>query len=595
MKRLKKAISVILCVLIVMSMAVSASAIKAVAVTGIRLSQTNVTISLGTTLDLNVTFIPANATQKLLKFSTSNVNVAAIDAKGKITAKAAGTAVITVTSTANAKATAKCTVKVVDETVDIEVWDTNTGFKPIEKGSPAYEFYKKYFGVGIIMPYVEWNGGTTYLQQLNLRIAAGEMPDVFVPFNGIESALAKNGAVLDLTDLLPKKAPDLWNLVPKNVWDIIKTYDPNGQGRIYSAANSCDYEMYGGLIRKDWLDKLGLSIPKNQDEFVKVLQAFRTKDPNRNGIVDEIPTGGRQNGAWMDHLFAMYGIAMKEGQPQWDIYNGQLTYSAVTKNMKDCLMWLRTLYDQFLLDRETFLNDKAKWDGKVNANRVGVFYRILQEMYMYPEAIYQNTGVKAEFEVLPPISAPGYSGYYTKLTQKSVGYLVKNQKDEKKVDACFKFLNALANKSNWYDLYLGVEGQHHVVQNGKKIKLPDDKTTQQNLIAPYNGYLSIDFYNILLKRTMEDAPDRKWAVNQAYQTLNDVQKYGKVIAGDGIPALIYDGYPDIQNRTLYNEYVAKIVTGEYPISKFDEFVDKWNKSGGEAVTKAAREWYAKKK
>ena len=47
------------------------------------------------------------------------------------------------------------------------------------------------------------------------------------------------------------------------------------------------------------------------------------------------------------------------------------------------------------------------------------------------------------------------------------------------------------------------------------------------------------------------------------------------------------------NRTLYVEYASKIITGEYPIEKFDEFVEKWKASGGEAVTKAAREWYAR--
>ena len=70
-------------------------------------------------------------------------------------------------------------------------------------------------------------------------------------------------------------------------------------------------------------------------------------------------------------------------------------------------------------------------------------------------------------------------------------------------------------------------------------------------------------------------------------------EYGKNIAGDGIPNSVYDGYPDIMNRTLYVEYASKIITGEYPIEKFDEFVEKWKASGGEAVTKAAREWYAR--
>ena len=70
---------------------------------------------------------------------------------------------------------------------DIEIWGTNTGYLPVEAGSELYNMYKEMIGVGIVQPYVEWNGGETYLQQLNLRIAAGDMPDIFSPWNGIES------------------------------------------------------------------------------------------------------------------------------------------------------------------------------------------------------------------------------------------------------------------------------------------------------------------------------------------------------------------------------------------------------------------------
>ena len=42
------------------------------------------------------------------------------------------------------------------------------------------------------------------------------------------------------------------------------------------------------------------------------------------------------------------------------------------------------------------------------------------------------------------------------------------------------------------------------------------------------------------------------------------------------------------------EYISKIITGEYDLDKFDEFVDRWYKNGGEAVTERVRAWYAGK-
>ncbi|WP_261301586.1 extracellular solute-binding protein [Paenibacillus andongensis] len=481
-----------------------------------------------------------------------------------------------------------------EEIVDVEVWGTNIGYKPITKGSKLYEFYKEKLGVGVISPYVEWNGGTAYLNQLNLKIASGEMPDLFLPNSGIENSLAKNGAIADLTDLLPKYAPNLWEAIPKDMWDVVKANDPTGQGRIYYIPGMVDYGRYSGMIRKDWLDKLGLQMPKTQDEYVKVLEAFRDKDPNGNGQKDELPTGGRQEARWMDQLFAMYGVAMFEGYPDWDMYDGKLTYSAVSPNMKSALEFISKLYKDGLIDKESLLNDKAKWDGKVAANKAGNYFHWAEQTNLYLDNLQKNSGVKGNFASLPIPEVQGYKGFYTWKRFTPPAWVVKNQKDQKKLMATLKLLNNMYDKKNWNALYLGVEGMHYTMKDGKAIKLPDDKSTQENLILdPYAKISTLDFTTNLLKSTASE--DRMWEIDQTVQIMQDAQKYAKVIAGDGMPASVYDGFPDINSRTLYIEYASKIITGQFPISKFDEFVEKWNKSGGEEVTKRAREWYAKVK
>ena len=54
-----------------------------------------------------------------------------------------------------------------------------------------------------------------------------------------------------------------------------------------------------------------MSMPKTTEEY-KEVRAFLDKDPNGNGLKDELPTTGREFGKWMDHLFAMFGVAMWE-------------------------------------------------------------------------------------------------------------------------------------------------------------------------------------------------------------------------------------------------------------------------------------------
>lgn len=479
----------------------------------------------------------------------------------------------------------------VAEGVDIEVWTTNLGFKPITHGSPLYTFYKELLGVGVIHPYVEWNGGTTYLNQLNLKISANEMPDLFLPQQGIESSLAQNGALADLTDLLPEKAPNVWNAIPEEVWNVVKANDPTGQGRIYYIPGVLDYGRTGGLIRKDWLDKLGLPMPVTQEEYIQVLEAFRDQDPNGNGQKDELPTGGREQAAWMDHLFAMYGIAMNDGKPDWDLYNGELTYAAITPNMKAALEFIAKQYKDGLIDPESLLNNKAKWDGKIEADKVGNYYHWGEGVNERIEAIYKNTNVQADYSILPVPKVEGYEGFYSLKRIQNPVWVVKNNEGAK-LDATLKLLNSLYDKNNWNALFLGLEGMHHEIKDGKPSLLPEDKSTMENkLFQPYNDVATIEFKTELFKTTASE--DRMWAVEQNIRNMNDNQQYVKTIAGDGMPASLYDGYADINNRTLYVEYATKIILGQFPIDKFDEFVDKWNKSGGGEVTKRAREWYAK--
>jgi uncharacterized protein YjdB len=123
---MKKIVSMILCLAILLSMGISAMAISSVKITGIKVDKTNLSLEVGGSHSLVITYSPANTTQKFLTFTTSNANVASIDKDGKIVAVGAGKAVITVASVSNGSVTAKVNVTVTKSkpvTLRIEVYD----------------------------------------------------------------------------------------------------------------------------------------------------------------------------------------------------------------------------------------------------------------------------------------------------------------------------------------------------------------------------------------------------------------------------------------------------------------------------------------
>lgn len=86
---------------------------EVVAVTGVKLDQTTLTLDAGDSAQLTATVSPGNATNKSVTWSANNSNVSV--SGGKVTAKTAGSAVVTVT-TADCGYTAQCNVTVNEST-----------------------------------------------------------------------------------------------------------------------------------------------------------------------------------------------------------------------------------------------------------------------------------------------------------------------------------------------------------------------------------------------------------------------------------------------------------------------------------------------
>ncbi len=91
-----------------------------VAVTGVTLDKTSLSIEAGQTAQLTATVLPGNADNQAVTWSSSDNNVVSVDATGKITANTKGSATITVT-TADGGKTATCTVTVTEPAAPVAV------------------------------------------------------------------------------------------------------------------------------------------------------------------------------------------------------------------------------------------------------------------------------------------------------------------------------------------------------------------------------------------------------------------------------------------------------------------------------------------
>jgi putative aldouronate transport system substrate-binding protein len=467
-----------------------------------------------------------------------------------------------------------------EKAVTVKVFKSHMGVGTIPDANNEHVKYVQE-KTGVIYEMMTTPPGSEPTEYLNLMIASDELPDILRPIGGIEQTLIKQGGALPLEELLPEYAPNVWKNIPQEAWDVVRSASPDGH--IYYVPKVFLVPERAPMIRQDWLDKVGLSMPATLDEYKDVLRAFRDNDPNGNGKADELPTSGREFGKWMDHLFGMFGVAMWEGVPEWDIYEGEIGYAGVSGNMKAAIAFIRELYEEKLLDNETFLNKGDVWTAKINNNLVGSWYHLPANLRDRYTAMLQGAP-DAYVKGMPMPEVEGYEGFVTMKSMGEPEWVIPAGAEAKAPDA-LKLLDFFYDNNDEF-VRFGIEGMQHEVVDGKKTLLPPEDSRPIAL-----GMRNLTTEEDMATRIKETIPE------DMQQMVTDIFEVSKAdarrIAGDGLPNTVYEGYPDIQSHKLFQEYLTKIVIGEWPIDKFDEFVERWNKAGGDKVTERVREWYAK--
>ncbi|KIL38788.1 hypothetical protein SD70_24185 [Gordoniibacillus kamchatkensis] len=124
-------------------------------------------------------------------------------------------------------------------------------------------------------------------------------------------------------------------------------------------------------------------------------------------------------------------------------------------------------------------------------------------------------------------------------------------------------------------------------EEGKDFTAEPAKNKINMLVGSYSDLYKKGFSNPI--RFLQ-VVDRRWMADDSVQGMmvtNDEKNIIKNQFWKTVPAMT--DYPDLTK--LWSEYFAKIVTGAYPVDKFDEFVQKFNQQGGQEITKQVNaEW-----
>lgn len=205
------------------------------------------------------------------------------------------------------------------------------------------------------------------VEKLNVLLASGDYPDVIsVGIDRVQAkVLGEQGIYLRLNDYIDEYAPTLKKILEDNPEFAQTISTPDGSIYGLPKINECyhcslDAKMW---IYKPWLDTLGLDVPETTEEFRDMLLAFKNDDPNGNGLNDEIPLMGSNNGGWnafpedfLMNSFVYYSPEYAEGLY---IDDGKVVAAYASEEWKDGLKYLNGLIEDGLMAPETYTQDNS--------------------------------------------------------------------------------------------------------------------------------------------------------------------------------------------------------------------------------------------
>ena len=426
-----------------------------------------------------------------------------------------------------------------------------------------------------------------YDTKLTALIGADTLPDIFHTGGQLAIDLRDGGKLFDMSELLPEFGPDiLASYAPGELEALVI----NENGGIYGINNRWS-AVKNLIIRKDWLEAVGMEVPTTLDELYEVIKAFVEKDPDGNGENDTIGyTGMGTASDYWQAIFAAYGIPMGKSIVLED---GTVTTYMKHPNYMKAIEYLRRLYSEGLLDPDFATLGSMEvfgrlWDGKVgmlNFQSIGTTNNWYPGRYTFPvpenpEDIFVQCILNNEETGEPAgccMSYPSRTSYAAVIAASCA-----NPAD------AIKIINYVYFTEEGEELtYLGVEGvmwDWDDKEAGKYHRIGEyaDDTTHRaagGWLYNMGGWTmnSIEFR--LLNKCTRDMQTAEFAVATPWAfipiTLEATAEYGSILSGIEFEAF----------DTLI------VSTGDIQ-AEYEAFVQRWEEEGGLEYEAEATEYWA---
>lgn len=390
-----------------------------------------------------------------------------------------------------------------------------------------------------------------YYDVLGQTIAGGDWPDVVLLGSTYYASYAAEGVLWDMTEAYDNSELKE-RITDQSVIDGLKI-DGSLYGISPSRGNGCIT-----YVKKAWLDNCGLEVPTTYDEYLAMLEAFTTGDPDGNGVDGDtygVSSAGLigTEAPYTNYLPEFY----QDAYPSFYKNDEGVWVDGFTEDsMKAALERLKSAYEAGYIDKESLTNATSDCRTKFYEDKFGVFTYWAGTWATNLKINLEANGLDSELVAIPPIEelgaytervAPAWC--ITEACENPEGvykYFIESMLDGGDMQFLWTYGVEGVHWSTAAEEVCGVkyeEGQFHMLENREK----EGTVYTKNHIDP-----------MLAVAPLENDPKAEAVAEEAKVSAETFQEHSKmaqlVVSTDEMAE--YNG--DL--TTLKNEVIAKVVT-----------------------------------
>ncbi len=226
------------------------------------------------------------------------------------------------------------------------------GMETLADGAAYKEWFKRTNVSLDIIPTAQ-NG---FSEAYNMMLASGDYPDIVnlstgtTLYKGGLDAAIRDGVYLRLNELAEQYMPNFWALINTDDETRRQAFTPEGNLKgIMNVWIPAQHNWFGPVLRKDWLDDLGMDMPETYDDWHEMLTRFKNEKGATAPLL--LPSDGMlSTGMGASHLANGFGTCDSffvddDGKVQW---------GPVTEGYRKYVETMAQWYQEGLIDKDFY-------------------------------------------------------------------------------------------------------------------------------------------------------------------------------------------------------------------------------------------------